>query len=33
MIATAVILNKVFGVTQGQHMTNLADIKFKMADG
>ena len=32
MIARGVILNKVFGVTQGQLMTNFADILFKMAD-
>ena len=32
MIAGALILNKVLNVTQGQHMTNFADIKSKMAD-
>ena len=27
MIARALILNKLSGLTQGQHMTNFADIK------
>ena len=31
MIDKALIINKVFGVTQGQYMTNFADIKSKMA--
>ena len=31
MIARALILTKVFGVTQGKHMTNFADIKLKLA--
>ena len=32
MIAGAFILNKMSGLTQGQHMTNFADINFKMDD-
>ena len=32
MTAIALILNKVFSVTQGQHMTHFADIKSKTAN-
>ena len=32
MVAGALILNKVSGVTQGQHIINFADIKSEMAD-
>ena len=32
MIARALMLNKVSGVTQRQRMTNFADLKSKMTD-
>ena len=28
----AIMLNKMFGVTQGQHMTDFTDIKFNIVD-